>query len=854
MDSYRNKLLIFLLFFAFICYNGKGQAPELYKKVAANEEFERKSRSYRKLWGENRRKEWATTLTVPVLYLDSAYGGLVPQKTGGGNETKSLQLRSVSGKEYSLRSVNKSRDDVIPPGFEKTFLEDIIRDGVSQSHPYASLALAGMQEAAGIYHPVPQLFYLPSQPALDSFNSRYGNDLYFLEQRPDGDWSEAANLGYFKEFTDTENVLEALKENNLNGADQAAFIKARLFDMLIGDWDRHEGNWKWGIRRADAAQLFVPIPRDRDQAFYTHNGILIDRFLPLSGLSFMQHFDHFTKNINPLNKAAKSMDRFFTNALTQADWVKAAKELQLALTDKVIEESLKQMPAELFAVSGEELVAKLKSRRKSLVQYATSYYEEVAREVEVTGSSRKEFFHVAGHQDGDVSVSVYRYNSRDEREEIPFYSRTFKPRETREIRIFGIGGEDVFLSEITGGPIKVSIIGGPGKDSITQRGKRIHIYDGPENTIQAESARLHLSQDSSIHEHEYKVRAHHANGVSAIALYNNKDRFFVGLRYTYQGNKWRKGGLPLQHMFGVNYSFSQNALSASYDALRPAKKGKPSLFLHTEYDALRWTNFYGMGNETKAAVDHIQYYKMLSREWLASLGARHTFGKNNLELFTFFQHSDIENDTGKFVTNIFQSIHPEVTVPNDYAGLGLAYNYISLNNAIVPTRGFVLQTNGKLVRNTRQKDFFQNYSLSARAYLPIAGKFSIAVNAGGETFVSNAASASGNAQPLQHAIIGGPASLRGYRLERFWGTSSFYNNNEIRFITNLRTYLLNAKIGLIAFFDDGRVWMKGERSGTLHTAYGTGLLLAPFNKLCVQVTYGISGESSLLQLKLNSRL
>jgi hypothetical protein len=623
--------------------------------------------------------------------------------------------------------------------------------------------------------------------------------------------------------------------------------------MLIGDWDRHEGNWKWGINEEDRVKTFVPVARDRDQAFYTHNGILIDLFLPLSGLSFMQHFDHFTKNINPLNKAAKSMDRFFTNALTLDDWVQAAGDLQLALTDKVIEQSLQQMPPEVFALSGGELAAKLKSRRDRLVQYAASYYKEVAAEVEITGSNQDEFFRVTSTTNGELAVAVHR-SLVDGKEEKPFYSRTFKPAETREIRLFGMGGEDVFQSEINNAAIKVSIIGGLGKDSITHTGRRIHIYDDRENIIRAGVARLHLSQDSSVYRHEYKVRTHYANAVSAFALYNNRDRLFAGLRYKYQSNKWKKGSLPLQHVLGVNYSFSQNAMSASYDALRTGKKGHPGLFLHTEYDALRWTNFYGIGNEIKAEVNNIPYYRMLSSEWLASLGARHAFGNNSLELFTFFQHSNIKNDTGKFVTNIFQTMHPEVTLPADYAGLGLAYKYVSLNNEIVPTRGLIVNTYGKLVRNTRQKDFFQNYSLNVKTYLPLAGKFSLAVTAGGETFAGRAASAPGNAQLLEHAVIGGPSSLRGYRMERFWGTSSFYNNNELRFITNLRTYLLNAKIGLLAFFDDGRVWMPGEHSSTLHTSYGTGLLLAPFNKICLQVTYGISGEAKLVQLRVSSSL
>ena len=99
---------------------------------------------------------------------------------------------------------------------------------------------------AGIYHTQPTLVYLPQQKALDTFNARFGNDLYLLEQKPEGDWREADNLGNFKIFLSTEEVLEKLQQNNTYTTDQHALARARLLDMRIGDWDRHEGNGSWG--------------------------------------------------------------------------------------------------------------------------------------------------------------------------------------------------------------------------------------------------------------------------------------------------------------------------------------------------------------------------------------------------------------------------------------------------------------------------------------------------------------------------------------------------------------------------------------------------------------------------------
>ena len=182
-------------------------------------------------FGEATARRMGNTGTRSFVVARHCEGGLTPFKTGGGNESKTFHLKTTAEKEYSLRSINKSRSDVVPPFYKNTFVEDIINDGVSMSYPYGAFALPVMEEHADIYHANPQLVYLPKQDALDTFNKKYGNDLYLFEQRLDGDWSDAANLGNFKYFTSTEDVVKKLLSDDKSKADQFAFIKARLFDL-----------------------------------------------------------------------------------------------------------------------------------------------------------------------------------------------------------------------------------------------------------------------------------------------------------------------------------------------------------------------------------------------------------------------------------------------------------------------------------------------------------------------------------------------------------------------------------------------------------------------------------------------
>ncbi len=846
------KLYIFLALPFTVAVQAQVPATDtmIYRTVAANQSLLQRTGSWQKNWGSNRRIEWATPVKVPVLWLDTAYGGLTPyQAGGGGNETKSFRLKTKEGKEYSLRSVNKSREEVIEERFRKTFVEDIINDQLSSSYPYGAFPINIMQEKAGIYHPVPVLVYLPKQPALDTFNNKYGDDLYMLEQRPDGDWSDAPNFGNAKNFSSTEKLIEKLQDDNRFFADQHTFIKARLFDILIGDWDRHEDNWRWAIKKTGNKTLYMPVARDRDQAFYTHNGKLVDKMLPLAGLSYMQHFDHQIGNVKSFTSPERFIDRFFSNEMDLSDWTDAAKDLQRSLTDAVITESVKGLPAEIFAVSGQELIDKLISRRKQLDSIAAVYYRFIAAEVDITGSKQREYFDIK-RLDSLIRISVFRIDNNGETEEKPYYDRVFRSAETKEIRIHGIGGKDIYT--IAGhSPIILRIIGGPDNDSITQTGGRIHIYDNSDNVFQTSSARKHISGDSAVHAYKYRNYEYDSRGISPTAGFDYEDRIYVGLNWSFTKHKWRREPFAVRHNIGVNYSITQHAVSASYDLVFPKVIGKWDLLFQAKYDGTTWRNFTGLGNETVWNELFDNYYQVRSREWGLTTGIRRKFGKSEIGLSVFFHQLKNIPDPGRYAAVLFSFSDPKLFDENNYGGIRWKYNYVSVNDVIVPTKGISLSANGNYIKNFSRDGFFQNYSARIQTWLPLSKKFSLAVKAGGTTIIADD-NVLNNTLPYQHAVIGGPENFRGYRRERFWGKTAFYNNNEFRFITNMRTHLLNAKIGLLAFFDDGRVWMPNEISGTWHTSYGGGLLLAPFHFTSFTLTYGISNEMKLFQFKFNT--
>ena len=61
----------------------------------------------------------------------------------------------------------------------------------------------------------------------------------------------------------------------MTGWMRGALLKARLFDVLIGDWDRHSDQWVWARFSDSVPRVWIPIPRDRDQAFAKYDGLLL---------------------------------------------------------------------------------------------------------------------------------------------------------------------------------------------------------------------------------------------------------------------------------------------------------------------------------------------------------------------------------------------------------------------------------------------------------------------------------------------------------------------------------------------------------------------------------------------------
>lgn len=342
--------------------------------------------------GEHYREAWVTPVKVPVVFLDTLIGGLTIIKEGGGNQTKSLKLKDTIGNKYALRSINKTPGPLIPE-FAKTLgLENIIIDGISAQHPYAATVVATLADAAHILHTHPKVYFVPKQKTLEKYNEDYGNKLFLFEHETESktNWTDLKNVSTIIETDDLQKLK--LKRGNSLKIDDHAMVRARLFDLLIGDWDRHAKQWGWVIQNLENGQVAIPLPGDRDNAFFTIDGIIPNI---ISSKNITPEMRPFQEDIDYLPGLVQDFDAYFLKGIPEHIFLEEAQQLQELLTDQVIDHALQQWPQKIYDLDGLDIANKLKSRRDGLEQYAREFHrlliEKPYPTTPLKGSKKVEF-------------------------------------------------------------------------------------------------------------------------------------------------------------------------------------------------------------------------------------------------------------------------------------------------------------------------------------------------------------------------------------------------------------------------------------------------------------------------------
>ena len=161
----------------------------------------------------------------------------------------------------------------------------------------------------------------------------------------------------------TESLWVELRRRPEHRVDAQAYLRARLMDVYMGDWDRHEGQLRWARMRRGEEGSWVVIPRDRDYAFSDYRGVLPDLARRVDAK--IVRFDTAYRDLRGLLVKSRELDERLLCGVPAAAWDSTAAALADVLDDGAISAAIHRLPREWIARSA-SLEATLRARRDRL--------------------------------------------------------------------------------------------------------------------------------------------------------------------------------------------------------------------------------------------------------------------------------------------------------------------------------------------------------------------------------------------------------------------------------------------------------------------------------------------------------
>lgn len=822
--------------------------------VPVNAHYAQASRFKRFVFGNNYREEWAQPVKLKVFDIKNEKGGFKIEGLSGGKQSKSLHLVDKKGQHWVLRSINKDPSKAIPANLRDAFPGGIVQDMISASHPYGAAVVPPLSDAAHVIHANPEYFFVPDDYTLGYYRPLFANTVCELEEaEPTPDHSNAKS---------TYKIFNKMIEESDHTIDQHALLRARLIDLLIADFDRHQDQWKWGSIDTGKGKVYYPIPKDRDQALFYSDGTLTNivayRFMP-----FLRGFKYDIKKTKWQGYVARDFDRTYLNELDENDWKTILDSFKNEITDSVISKAAHQLPPEIYAIDGKTVEAKLRSRRDLLPEKAMIYYKFISREVNILGSNQDEYFEVK-EQDNGLRVTVYERNKKGDTNFVR-YSRYFDPTVTHEVRLYGFNGNDYFhIDENAAAKIKFRIIGGRGNDTFDVKGHvDNYIYDlsTEDNPIVNRSRTFDMrSPDPLVNDYQFKQFSYDTWRFLRPNLgYNTDDGVMIGIGMWGRTHGFRKDPYSTDQRLNTLYSFQTGAYQLTYRGEFIHVIRNYDLLVHGEFMNPAMHNFFGFGNETKFDQSKgINYYRARYKDLSGdALLQKRLFG--NLLSFrvgpSFYYYWDQPfNNNNRLLADPKNAglDSTNVYARKSYAGGKLELNIYNLNNELFPTRGIdwttTLTSMAGLNGNSNAISKIES-NMAVFASLTDPARVVAALHLGWGQILSR------DYEYFQAFTLGANDYLRGFRKDRFSGSAMAYASIELRVkVCDVKSFILPGTFGVIGFNDAGRVWVRNDHSHKIHDAYGAGLYYTPFNYVLVSGTVALSGEETLFNFSIGTKL
>ncbi len=842
--------------------------PQTTKAKVYSDEMVEKTGFYKTVWGKHYRQIYGTDVTVKNVLLDTLYGGLKVVRAGGGHQTRSLRLEDKDGKTYNMRALKKSavqflqtviiKDKIIEDDFLNTIPEDLILDFYTAAHPYGAFTIPQLSEAAGILHTNPKLYYVPKQKALGKYNDEYGDELYMIVERPDKKF-DGKLFDYPDDVESTDDLLAKLREDEKYKLDEKAYIRARVFDMLVGDWDRHNDQWRFAQHKDDDGNsLFVPIPRDRDQVYSNFDGGLLDVVRALFNTSRQfQVYGEELKHTKWFNAAGIKLDHALIQNYGKEAWLEQAAIIQKNVTDNVIDSAFKDLPKEAQEETAAEIKQKLKGRRDNIVEIAGEYYDHLAKLQVITGTDKDDYFEITRLPEGKTNIKTYRL--KDGGKDDLMVDRTFDANETKEIWVYGLDDDDVFEVKGDGNrPIFMRIIGGQNNDTYKiANGRKVKVYDqrSKKNTVEEKNgATFRFTDNYDFNTYDYKKQIQSVNLFLPVVGYNPDDGVKLGFSNLFTINGFQRNPFSQQHRIVFGYYFATQGFDINYEGEFANIFGSWNFLIGGHFQNANFSeNYFGFGNETINPSYEFDLGLDYNRVSIGGYGGSIGFKKDSpygsmVQFKAIFDAIEVEGTDGRFISEAIP-IPTELDETKNFVTAEGKYQYESYDNKVNPTRGMNFSIIAGGTQNIEDSDQIFGYvkpSIIFYNAITRNRKLVLRTDVRGQFNIGN------NYEFYQGAQLGSDTGLRGYRNERFTGRSAAVAGADLRYSFNkFRTALTPIQIGVFGGYDVGRVWVPNDTSDVLHSSYGGGLwvntadlLSATFNLFTgeegLRFTFGLS--------------
>jgi surface antigen Omp85-like protein len=793
-------------------------APPARVRMAAGARY-RAGWLHRLLLGAHYRDLWATPLSVDVLDLATFAGGLTPDTCGGRRQTKSVRLRGADRQEYVFRSVDKDPTLALPPDLRRTFARDVLQDQISSAHPGAPLVVAPLLEATGVLHATPSLYVLPDDPRLAALGCASAGMLGMIEVRPAGASDEEPGFAGAIDIGSTQKLFNRLERSPDDRVDARAFLAARLLDIYIGDWDRHHDQWRWARYDEGGLHWWRPIPRDRDQAFSRLDGLL----LQLAGVYFPQlvGFDDDYPNLFRLTFAGQVLDRRLLTGLERPVWDSIATALQLRLTDSVIDAAVSRLPAEYRRGSGRNLASALRRRRDHLPEAARDFYLLLAGYVDVHATDEADAADVE-RRPGHTTLRLAAHG-------VTYFSRSFDPRETNEIRLYLHGGNDrMVVRGSAPGPL-VRVVGGGDDDVLvdSSSGGAVRFYDdnGANQIVPGAHAGVDTRRFTAPPVDTNTLGRPRDWGARVVPFswvsFGSDIGLFAGAGIARTGYGFRH--YPYRTRLQLRAGYASGAASYRAELVDEIRDipGGATTSLRVRASGIDVVRFYGLGNET-LDTGSTRFHKVPQQQYLiAPTVTWPVSAATHVSLGLVLKDAESTPDS----TRLIGVLRPYGVGSFQQVGATGGLRVDTRDLPTWATRGVLLTISGSAYPATLDVTrAFGEVTAQAATYLTIPHGPTLALRAAGSRVF-------GPYPFYEAAFVGGGTTVRGYAEHRFAGDASLAGNVELRARVGQFYAFLPIEFGVFGLADAGRVFRSGETSDVWHGAGGGGLWFALLSRV-----------------------